>query len=112
MSAAKPTPEPALRYRAQTVVRIIGAVLLTICAVMLVLGMTVLRDRLHGPQFMLYWGWCLLLAFAAIAVAMYDMLMLRRAMKRKRRELFQSEFMAGNFFKKLCEKARDNTPKK
>ena len=112
MSTAKPTPEPALRYRTQTFVRIVGAFLLTVCAGMLVLGMTILADRLHGLQFALYWSWCLLLAFAAIAVAIFDVLMLRRTVNRKRRELFQREFMSGSSFKNLREKAKDKTPEK
>jgi hypothetical protein len=72
---------------------------------MLVLGVTVLTDRLRGPQFVLYWTWCFLLAVAAIAAALWDMLLVRRTSKRSRRELFRKQFMDDEFARKLRTKA-------
>ena len=82
--------------RWQIGLRILGAVLLTTCALMVVLGTTVLVERLQGPRFVLYWSWCLLLTYAAIAIALWDMLLVRRASRRTRRELFHREFMTGD----------------
>ena len=81
----------------QIVLRVCGGVLLTACALMVVLGMTVLNERLQGLQFVLYWMWCLLLTFGAIILALWDMLLVRRILKRTRRELFEREFMDRGF---------------
>ena len=90
--------------RGQIGLRILGAVLLTACAVMVVLGTTVFVERLQGPRFVLYWTWCLLLTYSAIIIALWDMLLVRRASRRTRRELFRREFMSGD----LADKLRDN----
>ncbi len=79
-------------YRGQLVVRTIGTILLTTCSLMLILGLTVLADRLHGPRFALYWSWCFLITTAAILVALFDMLMIRRTSRLTRRELFRQQF--------------------
>jgi hypothetical protein len=71
---------------------------------MVVLGMTVLEERLHGLQFVLYWTWCLLLTFGAIILALGDMLLVRRTSHRTRRELFEREFMNRSFANKPQEK--------
>ena len=85
----------------QIVLRICGGVLLTACAVMVVLGMTILDEQLRGIQFVLYWTWCLLLTFGAIVVALWDMLLVRRILKRTRRELFEREFMSQDLADRL-----------
>ncbi len=90
--------------RGQIGLRILGAVLLTTCALMVVLGSTVFVEPLQGPRFVLYWTWCLLLTYVAIIIALWDMLLVRRASRRTRRELFRREFMSGN----LADKLRDN----
>jgi hypothetical protein len=89
--------------RGQIALRVFGGVLLTVCAVMAVLGTTVLVEPLQGPRFLLYWTLCLLLTFAAIIVALWDMLLVRRASKRTRRELFRREFARGDIADKLRE---------
>ncbi len=82
--------------RWQIALRIVGAILLTVCALMVVLGSTIFAQQLQGPQFLLYWTWCTLLTFAAILIALGDMLLVRRASKRTHRELFRQEFMSSN----------------
>jgi hypothetical protein len=82
--------------RGQILLRVFGGVLLTACALMVVLGCTVLAERLQGPRFLLYWTLCLLLTFAAIILALWDMLLVRRVSRRTRRELFRREFMSRN----------------
>ena len=90
--------------RGQRIMRYVGAVFLSCCAVMVVLGATILAERLRGPQFLLYWSWCLLLTVVAIVISLWDMLLVRRASKRSRQELFQRQFMSEDFTKKLRKK--------
>ena len=71
---------------------------------MVVLGMTVFKDRLEGLQFVLYWMRCLLFTFGAVTLALWDMLLVRRILKRTRRELFEREFMSRDLAAKLREK--------
>ena len=104
MAPATGQPEKLPLSRGQIILRVCGGVLLTACALMVVLGMTVLNDRLQGLQFVLYWTWCLLLTFGAVILAIWDMLLVRRILKRTRRELFQREFMDQNFTGKLRKK--------
>jgi NADH:ubiquinone oxidoreductase subunit 6 (subunit J) len=94
-------PEKLPLSCSQRVLRYVGAVVLSSCAVMVVLGSTLLADQLHGPQFVLYWSWCLLLTLAAILVAIWDMLLVRRASKRTRQELFHRQFMSEDFAERL-----------
>jgi hypothetical protein len=93
--------------RGQIGLRILGAVLLTACALMIVLGTTVFVERLQGPRFVLYWTWCLLLTYAALIIALWDMLLVRRASRRTRRELFRREFMSGHLADKLRRHEKD-----
>jgi len=79
--------------RGQRVLRYVGAVILSACAVMFVLGLTTLRERLHGLQIVRFWLWCLLLAVASIVCALWDTILVRRAFKQSRRELFREKFM-------------------
>ncbi len=104
MAPATQQPEKLPLSRGQIILRICGGVLLTGCALMVVLGMTVLYERLQGVQFVLYWTWCLLLTFGAIILALGDMLLVRRTLQRTRRELFEREFMNQRFADKLREK--------
>src|SRR6267154_2764702 len=90
--------------RGQIVLRICGGILLTACALMVVLGMTLFNERLQGLQFVLYWTWCLLFTFGAVILALWDMLLVRRILKRTRRELFEREFMNQSFTDKPREK--------
>ena len=88
----------------QIVLRICGGVLLTACAIMVVLGTTVLNERLRGLQFVFYWTWCLLLTFGSFILALWDMLLVRRILKRTRRELFEREFINRGVMDKLSRK--------
>ena len=101
-------PHEKLNYRGQRIVRTLGSMLLTACALMLVLGLTVLADRLHGPRFALYWSWCFLLTVAAIVVALVDMLLIRRASKQTRRALFREQLMTKDLIEKLRKKNGDS----
>ena len=104
MASADEQHEKLPLARGQILLRVFGAVLLTACALMVVLGSTILAERLHGPQFIFYWGWCSLLTFAAIVLALWDMLLVRRVLKRKRQEMFRREFMSDELADKLRKK--------
>ena len=92
MRAIPTTLDQRITYRGQWFVRGLGAVLLTGCAVMLILGGSLLRDWLAGLRFALYWSWCFLLATGAISAALLDLALLRRASRRLRRRLFREQF--------------------
>jgi hypothetical protein len=106
--AASPTPPPEKLplSRGQVVLRVVGGGLLTACALMVVLGTTVLGEHLRGPRFLLYWTSCLLLTCAAILVALWDMVLVRRISKHTRRELFRRQFMSGNLADRLRDRDR------
>src|SRR5258708_13926644 len=97
MAPATGQPEKLSLEHGQIVLRICGGVLLTACALMVVLGMTVFNERLRGLQFVLYWTWCLLLTLGAVILALWDILLVRRVLKRTRRELFEREFIDRGF---------------
>ena len=85
-------PEPKLTYRGKFVVRTLGSIFVGVCCGMIVLGETFLKDDLRGPVFILYWTWCFLVTLLAGITAVVDMVFVRRAGRRSRRELFQREF--------------------
>ncbi len=87
--------------RGQRILRVLGVILLTVCGAMFVLGMTIWEDALRGPLFMIYWGWCLLLAVITIFLALWDMVLVRRAFRQQRRELFRQEFMTKELIDKI-----------
>ena len=93
MQPESPDPEQLPLSPLHRGVRVLGALLLTICAVMVVLGLSVWVERLQGLRFLLYWSWCLLLTLAALGVAVWDLALVRRAFARRRRELFRREFI-------------------
>ena len=101
MASSTPQPEKLPLSRGQIALRVVGGGLLTACALMLVLGTTVLGEHLHGPRFLLYWTGCLLLTCAAILIALWDMVLVRRISKHTRRELFRRQFMSGNLADRL-----------
>ncbi len=86
--------EHSLSYRGKTVVRTIGTILITSCCAMVVLGTTVWSEQLKGPRYMLYWGWCFLLLMLTIFVALFDLVLVRRASRQTSRELLQQQFMS------------------
>jgi len=105
MASANPPPEKLPLSRGQIVLRVLGGVLLSLCALMAVIGTTVLGQHLQGSRFLLYWSACLLITCAAIIVALWDMLLVRRISKHTRRELYRQQFMSGD----LADKLRDRS---
>ncbi len=85
-------PNEKLTYRGKALIRTLGAVFISACCLMVVLGATLWREQLQGPRFVLYWSWCFLMALAAIFVALVDLVLVRRAGRQSRRELFRKQF--------------------
>jgi hypothetical protein len=83
-----------LSYRGKRVVRTIGTILVTTCCAMVVLGTTVWSEPLQGPRYLLYWSWCFLLLMLTFLTALFDMLMVRRASRQTRQELYRQKFMS------------------
>ena len=73
----------------QTRRRVLGAVVLTLAALMLVLGETVLNQRLSAAVFIVYWLVCFLLTMTAIVVAFADVKDLQRKAGREQRDLLE-----------------------
>jgi hypothetical protein len=71
--------------------RWLGLLFLALAFGSLVWGQTVLRVRLeqHPVLFILYWGGCFLLTFAAIVTALLDMRATRRRARREHEDLVQ-----------------------
>jgi len=83
-----------LSYRGKRLVRTIGTILITTCCGMVVLGTTVWSEQLQGPRYVLYWSWCFLLLLLTFLTALLDMVLVRRAIRRTRRELYRQKFMS------------------
>jgi TRAP-type C4-dicarboxylate transport system permease small subunit len=81
-----------ITYRGKRVVRAVGAILITVCALMAVLGTTVWAAELRGPMYALYWSWCFLMLVITMFVALVDLVMIRRVSRQTRRELFRQQF--------------------
>jgi endonuclease/exonuclease/phosphatase (EEP) superfamily protein YafD len=63
-------------------------ILLLAALVMLFAGSTFLSDSIATPwSFLLYWGACAWLTLAALMLALWDLLLLRAAARRERRNL-------------------------
>lgn len=58
--------------------RWLGLLFLALAFGLLIWGQTVLRDRLTGIPFLIYWGCCFVFTFAAIVVALLDLRATRR----------------------------------
>lgn len=84
----------SLSYRGKRVIRTIGTILITACCGMVVLGTTVWSEQLQGPRYVLYWSWCFLLLMLTFVTALFDMVMVRRASRQIRRELYRQKFMS------------------
>jgi hypothetical protein len=69
--------------------RWLGLLFLALSFGFLVWGQTVLRDRLKGTGFLVYWGCCFLLTLAAIVIALLDLRATRKRAQREHEELIQ-----------------------
>ena len=59
---------------------------------MLVAGLTIWYARLSGLRFAAYWGGCLVLALGALAIALLDLLVVRRRIREEQLRLLRESF--------------------
>ncbi len=75
---------PARRIR-----RTFGLAFLALAILLLLAGQTLLRDRLHGARYALYWLTCLFLVALALLCALLDLRLIRRHARRQQLNLIQ-----------------------
>ena len=66
-----------------------GLLFLALAFGMLVWGQTVLRDKLSGVAFLIYWSVCFVFTFAAIITALLDMRATRKRARAEQQELLR-----------------------
>jgi hypothetical protein len=70
--------------------RLLGLGFLAAALLMLFAGQTVLRDRLHGYLFIVYWLSCLFLVALALVTALIDALVIRHQIRLQQLELIRT----------------------
>jgi hypothetical protein len=70
-----------------TLRRWLGLLFLALAFGMLIWGQIVLRNRLHGLAFLIYWAGCFLFTLAAIVTAMLDVRATRKRAQNEHNEL-------------------------
>ncbi len=101
MSAALFHRERLLAYPGQRTLRLVAGALLTVSMVMVVLGVTVLENWLQALRYVVYWGWCAVFTIAALVVAFCDVVLVRRAGRQSRRNLFEQQILSEDLRQKL-----------
>jgi len=66
-----------------------GLLCLVLGAAMLFWGQTLLKDRLGGKTFVIYWGICFLVTGLALIISLWDSYQLRRQMRQQEKALFK-----------------------
>lgn len=74
-------------HSADALRRWLGLLFLALAFGLLIWGQTVLRDRLQGVAFLVYWGVCFLCTLAAIITALLDVRATRRRAQEEQEEL-------------------------
>ena len=69
--------------------RLVGVIFVSIAVGMLVLGQTVLRDRLQSLAYVYYWLTCTVFTFLTLIVALLDMRVVRRRARQQQNELLE-----------------------
>jgi len=69
--------------------RKLGVVFIIVPMGMILLGQTILKSRLDGVPFLIYWLVCFAFTFAAIFVALLDLRSIRRQIREETREVFE-----------------------
>lgn len=69
--------------------RWLGLFFLALSFALLVWGQTVLRERLKGTAFIVYWVCCFVFTMAAIVIALLDLRATRKRARREHEELIE-----------------------
>jgi membrane protein implicated in regulation of membrane protease activity len=80
---------PSMPTSADALRRWLGLCFLALAFGLLVWGQTVLRDKLKGMPFLLYWMVCFLFTMAAVVTALLDLRATRRRARQEHEELIQ-----------------------
>lgn len=70
--------------------RVISGIFLVAALLMLALGLTVFSKYLSGRNFVIYWLACLLLTGVAAILALVDLFVLRRKLRKEQSDLIKS----------------------
>ena len=70
--------------------RFVPVIFLLAALSMLILGLTAFSPKLTGTAFVTYWLICFLLTGVAAILALIDVALIRRELKKKQRELIES----------------------
>ena len=70
--------------------RLLGVIFLTIAGGMLLIGQTVLKDRLQSLDFVYYWLTCTVFTGLTLIVALLDMRAVRRRSQQQQSELLKN----------------------
>lgn len=70
-----------------------GLLFLAVSFGMLVWGQTLLKSRLEGAGYLIYWSTCFLFTFLAIFTALLDILLVRRQSRLDQREILKKTFL-------------------
>lgn len=66
-----------------------GLLCLVLGGAMLLWGQTLLKDRLDGKSFIIYWTLCFLVTGLALIISLWDSFCLRRQMRRHEKQLLK-----------------------
>ena len=72
-----------------TVLRWLATACLAVSVGMVIVGESLLKERLRAEAFIYYWLICIVFTFLTMVIALVDYWMVRRRLHREQRELFQ-----------------------
>ncbi len=89
--------------------RLLGLIFVSIAVGMLVIGQTVLKDRLQSLAYVYYWLTCTVFTFLTLIVALLDMRIVRRRAREQQSELVKNTLRDINLAQdKLREKSGED----
>lgn len=78
-----------MAYASEPLRRWLGVFCLCLASGLLIWGQTILKPKLEGLMFLVYWGVCFLFTFGAIVIALWDILAIRRRVREEHRSLLR-----------------------
>jgi uncharacterized membrane protein len=81
-------------FTPSTTLRWLATACLTVSVGMVVVGQSLLKDRLRAEAFIYYWLVCIIFTFLTMAIALVDYWVVRRRLHREQKALFQDALRA------------------
>src|SRR5579863_3184270 len=81
-------------FTPSTTLRWLATACLAVSVGMVVVGESLLKDRLRAEAFIYYWLVCIVFTFLTMMIALVDYWMVRRRMHREQKQLFQEALQA------------------